>query len=156
MSEFVVRRAGAEDAAAIAEVWLRSRHGAVPLIPAPVHTDDDVRQWIASQLLAECECWVAATPDEQIVGMLALEDDWVDQLYVSPEWQRRGIGLALIELAKRRRPGTLQLWTFASNGPARRFYERSGFVAVEETDGSGNEERAADIRYVFGPLQPPA
>jgi hypothetical protein len=32
---------------------------------------------------------------------------------------------------------------------ARRFYERRGFVLTEETDGSRNEEREPDARYVW-------
>ncbi|HEY1625475.1 MAG TPA: MmcQ/YjbR family DNA-binding protein [Streptosporangiaceae bacterium] len=57
----------------------------------------------------------------------------------------------LLDLAKRRRPGGLQLWTFESNVRARRFYARHGFTVEERTDGSGNEERAPDMRYVWGP-----
>jgi hypothetical protein len=41
------------------------------------------------------------------------------------------------------------LWTFVTNTGARRFYERHGFVAVETTDGSHNEEAAPDIRFVW-------
>jgi GNAT superfamily N-acetyltransferase len=99
---------------------------------------------------------VAVIDEDQVIAMLALHDDWVEQLYVSPVRQGQGVGRALIELAKRRRPAGLQLWTFAANEPARRFYERSGFVAVEETDGSGNEERAPDIRYVHVETPGPA
>jgi hypothetical protein len=43
------------------------------------------------------------------------------------------------------------LWTFQTNTGARRFYERHGFVAVDETDGSANEERAPDVRYAWRP-----
>ncbi len=49
--------------------------------------------------------------------------------------------------AKQLRPAGLQLWTFASNVRAQRFYERHGFVVVERTDGSGNEEKAPGLRY---------
>ena len=41
-----------------------------------------------------------------------------------------------------------QLWTFAANTGARRFYERHGFVATRRTDGD-NEEGAPDILYVW-------
>jgi hypothetical protein len=34
-------------AAAAVETWLRSRRASVPAIPAPVHSDDDVRSWLA-------------------------------------------------------------------------------------------------------------
>lgn len=61
------------------------------------------------------------------------------------------LGDRFVALAKQRRPDGLQLWTFQVNGPARRFYERHGFAAVEETDGAGNEEREPDVRYVWRP-----
>ena len=32
---------------------------------------------------------------------------------------------------------------------AQRCYERQGFVAVERTDGAGNEEREPDVRLVW-------
>ncbi|CAA9412428.1 MAG: hypothetical protein AVDCRST_MAG35-1509, partial [uncultured Quadrisphaera sp.] len=48
----------------------------------------------------------------------------------------------------------LALWTFASNVAAQRFYERHGFVAGDRTDGSGNEERAPDVRYAWRPEPP--
>ncbi|WP_298279395.1 hypothetical protein [uncultured Bradyrhizobium sp.] len=42
-----------------------------------------------------------------------------------------------------------QLWTFQRNARARRFYEARGFVAVEQTDGSRNEEQEPDVRYLW-------
>ena len=106
---------------------------------------------MAATVFARMECWVAEAPDRGIVGLLVLDDDWVDQLYVLPSWQGQGVGSALLEHAKRLRPDGLQLWTFASNLAAGRFYQRHGFVAVEQTDGEHNEERAPDVRYVWAP-----
>jgi ribosomal protein S18 acetylase RimI-like enzyme len=82
---------------------------------------------------------------------MVLDGDWVGQLYLDPGSIGRGLGTRLLELAKARRPGGLQLWTFASNVRAQRFYERHGFTVVERTDGSGNEERAPDVRYAWRP-----
>jgi GNAT superfamily N-acetyltransferase len=61
------------------------------------------------------------------------------------------LGRRLLDLAKERADGLLELWTFQVNAPARRFYERNGFVAVELTDGTGNEEREPDMRYRWAP-----
>jgi ribosomal protein S18 acetylase RimI-like enzyme len=60
----------------------------------------------------------------------------------------RDLGNQLMEVVRQRQPGELQLWTFQTNGAARRFYERHGFEAVELTDGAGNEEHWPDVRYV--------
>jgi hypothetical protein len=46
-------------------------------------------------------------------------------------------------------PEGLQLWTFASNASAQRFYERHCFVETRRTDGD-NEEGAPDILYAWG------
>lgn len=83
------------------------------------------------------------------LAVLALDGEWVDQLYVDPAFTGRGLGSHLIELAKSHRPAGLQLWTFATNTGAQRFYRRHGFTLTERTDGSRNEENAPDIRFVW-------
>jgi GNAT superfamily N-acetyltransferase len=144
-----IRRATQADATAATELWLRSRRGAHRLIPPAIHSDAEVREWMADHVIAQLECWVAEDAGQRIVGVLALEADWVDQLYVIPDRQGSGIGGGLLDQAKLRQPSGLQLWTFASNSVARRFYERRGFVAVAATDGHDNEERVPDLRYVW-------
>lgn len=144
-----LRRAGSADAAAVAEVWLRSFAAALPTVTR-AHGDDEVRAWVRDVLLAGSETWVAVA-DDIVVGLMTLGEGWIDQLYLDPAWRGRGIGDRLVALAKQRCPGGLQLWTFQVNGRAGRFYERHGFVAVERTDGSGNEEREPDVRYVWAP-----
>jgi ribosomal protein S18 acetylase RimI-like enzyme len=141
-------RATADDAAPIAEVWLRSRKASIPANPPSVHSDAEVRAFFADVAVPMMEAWVAE--DGGVVGLLVLDDDFVNQLHVDPDHQRRGVGTALVELAKRQRPAGLQLWTFQSNEVARRLYERHGFVAVEETDDD-NVERAPDVRYAWRP-----
>jgi GNAT superfamily N-acetyltransferase len=144
----VIRRGDSADARAAADLWLRARRAALGAIPAPVHADEDVRGWFASHVVADCELWLALE-DGELVGILVLEDDWVDQLYVDPACTGRGIGARLLDVAKRERPGGLRLWTFASNDGARRFYERHGFVERDRTGGD-NEEGAPDILYGWG------
>ncbi len=112
------------------------------------HSDEEVRAWIAVHLLPETETWVAVE-ESRVAGFCSLRPGWLDQLYVRPDRTGRGIGSRLVELAKRRQPGGLQLWTFQVNAGARRFYERHGFRAVELTDGAGNEERKPDVRYAW-------
>jgi GNAT superfamily N-acetyltransferase len=117
----------------------------VPAIPAPVHDDDDVRNWFRDVVMPAREVWVAVT-SRGIEALMVLQGDWLDQLYVSPDYTGRGAGSRLVGVAKERRPEHLQLWTFQTNAGARRFYERHGFVAVDATDGD-NEEGAPDVRY---------
>lgn len=145
-----LRRAASSDAAAVATVWLRSFSAALPTVHR-AHSDDETRTWIREHVVPNCETWVAVA-DHAVVGMMVLGDDgWLDQLYLDPAWRGRGVGDRFIALAKRLRPDGLQLWTFQVNGPAQRFYERHGFIAVERTDGAINEEREPDVRYQWHP-----
>lgn len=144
----LLRRALPADAPALAEVWLRSFAAALPTVRR-AHGDDAVRGWFA-HLVTGCETW-GAFDGEHAVGLLVLDGDELDQLYLAPDRRGRGLGDRLVTLAKERRPGGLALWTFQVNTPARRFYERHGFTETERTDGTRNEEREPDVRYVWTP-----
>jgi ribosomal protein S18 acetylase RimI-like enzyme len=91
------------------------------------------------------EVWVAET-DGEMVGYARFTETWLDDLYVSPEHARGGIGTALLDLVKSLRPQGFQLWVFETNEPARAFYAAHGLLERERTDGSDNEEREPDIR----------
>jgi GNAT superfamily N-acetyltransferase len=146
--ELTLRRGTDSDAEAVAELYLRARKAAIPTIPMTAHSDDEVRAWIAEIVIPRTEVWLAES--DGLVGLLVLEDDWVDQLYVEPGLTGRGIGTQLIELAKSRRPNGLRLWTFESNTGAQRFYERHQFHATDRTEDD-NEEGVPDILYVWDP-----
>jgi ribosomal protein S18 acetylase RimI-like enzyme len=142
---FTLRRAIVEDVDAIANVYLTSRRQAAPYIPRMPHTDDEVRKWFASTVLVQHEVWVALTAD-RIVAMMVLRGESLDQLYVRPRYQRRGLGTQLLAHAKRQRR-VLRLYTFQSNEPAREFYEKHGFKAIAFGDGTANEEGVPDVLY---------
>lgn len=144
-----IRPATAEDVDVVTDIYLRSRAGAGAAIPPEIHTPDEVRGYVADVIIAARETWLASMDDEA-VGLLALDGNDIDWLWVIPQAQSRGVGTTLLAHACSRRPGGLALWTFVSNTPARRFYERRGFDLVRETDGANNEERAPDVRYVWG------
>jgi ribosomal protein S18 acetylase RimI-like enzyme len=146
--EVTIRRAVPEDAEAVAGVYLAA-FGSTYDFPL-AHTDQEVRGWIANQLMPRHETWVASGGD-RVVAMMVLDDTGIDQLYVEPAWQGRGIGSSLLELAKERRPAGLELYTFQVNERARRFYEHHGFVISMLGDGSGNEERQPDVLYRWRP-----
>ena len=111
---------------------------------AGLHTPAEDRAFFRDRVFVECEVWGAI--NEEVIGFIAFREGWVDQLYVLPQWQNQGAGLALLRIAQAA-SSSLLLWTFQWNTAARRFYERRGFVAVEETDGNGNEKLEPDILY---------
>lgn len=143
------RRATADEALVLADLYLRARHAAVPDIPPPVHADDDVRRWFREVVVLDREAWVL-DGDEGPEALLVLDDGWLDQLYVEPVRTGGGLGARLLDHAKRERPSGLDLWAFQSNGRALAFYERHGFVEVARTDGD-NEEQAPDVHLRWRP-----
>jgi GNAT superfamily N-acetyltransferase len=84
-----------------------------------------------------------------VVGVASLKGDVLAHLYVDPEHHNGGVGTALLEQVKARRPQGFRLWTFQANAGARRFYECHGCVPVEFTDGSRNEEKLPDVLYAW-------
>jgi GNAT superfamily N-acetyltransferase len=150
VSGFSLSPATGADAAELAEVWLRAYGAALPTVRR-AHSDEEVRGWFRHVVVPSGSAWTARDGQGAAVGVMVLEDGVVEQLYVAPERRGQGLGDLFVALAKERSPQGLELWTFQVNGPARRFYERHGFTAAEHTDGSGNEEREPDVRYVWAP-----
>lgn len=139
-----LRRAGVDEAEPIARLHVLTREVCLPYLP---RTDDlpAVVDYFATEVLPKAEVWVSGAAGD-LRAFIAFTPAWVEQLYVHPEHQGRGLGDALLGKAK---AGSrdLQLWTFQGNAQARRFYEARGFVVEEETDGSKNMEREPDVRY---------
>jgi ribosomal protein S18 acetylase RimI-like enzyme len=144
-SPHIIRVAEARDADEIAEVHTIAMREAMPYLPH-LHTDAETRSWVAEVVLPRQEVWVAEAGG-RVVGVAALEGEMLQQLYILPGYQGRGIGSDLLALAKSRRPDGLRLYAFQRNTRARAFYERRGFVAIAFGDGSGNEEGEPDVLY---------
>jgi ribosomal protein S18 acetylase RimI-like enzyme len=147
-TDLTIRRAAQADAPAIADVYLAAFKSTYDFPLA--HTDEEVRGWVAEEVVPGLETWVAEIGG-RVVAMMVLDEPGVGHLYVDPPWQRHGIGSRLMELAKQRRPGGLELYTVQVNDRARRFYEGHGFAVATLGDGSGNEEGQPDVLYRWRP-----
>lgn len=140
------RQLGLDDMDAAAHVHRAAFDHALPWL-AGLHTPDEDRWFYRERVFPSCTLW-GAFDHGALTGFIALHDDWIEQLYVLPQAQGRGIGSELLDVA-RRGADRLQLWTFQRNARARRFYEARGFALVEQTDGARNEEREPDARYLW-------
>ena len=148
-TDLTLRPAGPEDADAIADLYSDARVAAVPQMPPAVHTNAEDRVWVAGQLArTDREAWVAERTGE-LVGYALLGPVWLDHLFVRADAVGQGVGSVLMDLVKSRRPDGFSLWVFESNTGARRFYARHGLVELERTDGTGNEEKAPDVRMAW-------
>ena len=142
----ILRSATDDDAPAIARVMRTAFRISLPFLPE-LHTEAEDLGFVATRMLPQKTVWVATLVDA-VVGFIAFDEDWIDQLYIHPDHQGQGIGPVLLDKALE--AGTpKQLWAFQQNERARRFYEARGFVATEFTDGAGNEEKTPDVRYVW-------
>ena len=112
-----------------------------------LHTPEEDRDFFRGHLFAAFQMW-GAFADGAMTGFVAFGDGWIDQLYVLPGAQGRGVGTSLVKVAQDAFDH-LQLWTFQRNANARRFYEARGFALVRETDGSRNEEKEPDALYCW-------
>ena len=147
MLGLVIRDARAEDVEAIASLFRRS-FGTLTFLPT-LHTAEEDRAFF-SGVLSRSEVWLWEEHGD-VLGFAALDGEELTHLYVEPEAHGRGIGGALLDEAKRRRPAGFTLWVFQQNESARRFYARRGLQLVRETDGSGNEERSPDALLAWRP-----
>lgn len=148
----VVRSARETDAAGVVRVLRASRLRFLPYAP-PVHSAAQTLGWVLKSLIPSGGVTIA-TLDECVVGVLASSHadgaSWIDQLYVHPEYCRRGVGSQLLGAALSSLPRPIRLYTFQQNGDARRFYERHGFLPIRWSDGAGNEEGCPDVLYELG------
>ena len=83
--------------------------------------------------------------NDNVVGLMATDGEYINQLYIHNEYQRLGIGSEFLALAKTKSCGKFQLLTFEVNQGAQAFYERHGFR--NKGRGSDNEEGLPDILY---------
>jgi len=147
------RAAWPEEAAQVADVLLAARALHLPYAPM-AHTAAEVHEWVSKVLLpAGGVRVIVARGAVRAMGAHGVDNGvgWIEQLYVAPGFNGQGLGSALLQraLAELHAAGAhpVRLWCFQANTGARRFYERHGFVAVDFTDGRGNEEGCPDVLY---------
>ena len=112
---------------ALVPMWRESFEYGVGIVdPHPI---EQQRAHLLQRVLPDHRV-VVALEDERIVGFVASNAESISQLFVRVGCHGRGIGSALLGVAKKSSAGSLWLYTFARNARARRFYERHGFVAT--------------------------
>lgn len=103
-----------------------------------------VRGWYSGKV-AEWDWVRVAAHGERVAGYIAMKGWHVDQFFVDPPLQGQGIGSALFTAALERGLRPLTLDVFEANLPARRFYEKRGFLEVERR--FSEEDQAVQLRY---------
>jgi ribosomal protein S18 acetylase RimI-like enzyme len=126
------------------KMWRESKEQAIG--QKAIHSFEDHVFFLNNILVKNNKVYLAIeTSGEQLVGILAFNENWVNQLYVHTKYQGIGLGNRLLNLAKQQSEGRLFLYTFEVNKKAQKFYERNGFRIIGR--GNDNEEQLEDIKY---------
>jgi GNAT superfamily N-acetyltransferase len=130
-SSFSIRDYRPEDFDAVTILWRISREKSLPEFQnRKGHFFYEDQDYFRDHILKEDRVWVVEA-DQRPVAFMAMQAEFIDQLYVHPEFQNRGIGKALLDYARQLSPEHLWLYTLQINMKARRFYEKNGFVATK-------------------------
>lgn len=140
-SPLTIRRYQRGEEPAIWNVYFSATHVSIArdyhpdLIERWAPRNQDMTQW--AERLAEKNPFVAFVGD-QLVGMAEIESDgFIDYFYVHPEWQRQGIGKALLERveAEARSLGSTTVFADVSV-TAKSFFASRGFLLVESKNNT--------------------
>ena len=157
MTRPVVRPGTPDDAAAVAAIWRDGwRDGHLGLVPdalVAVRTDESFSTRAAQRV----DDTTVAVVDTEVAGFVMVDDDEVEQVYVSSRHRGKGVADVLLAEAERqvRASGAERAWLAVAEGNARAraFYERMGWHDEGPFDYAASVEDGSTVavpcrRYV--------
>ncbi len=148
---FVVRRCQPGDISSLSKLLKVCWHatydrmlGQRPAIRAGrhLHSKFNLGLWIARSLLSRASTVLVATHDGVPVGHAMGQRDAAEiilySLYVHPEWQRKGIGSALLDavIAEHPEAKAIRLEVLKDNAAAIAWYQARGFASYGGTESA--------------------
>ena len=132
MTTPTIRPALAEEYDKLARVWMDS-WVSTGLAEASGFLLANLRARIRQEIEKGWSLFVAADGGK-LAAMLALNvpERYLDQLFVSPEYQGRSLGRQLLAFTRTQMPDEIVLRCVRENEKAWRWYEREGFVFEKE------------------------
>ena len=151
--EISIRPYHAPDMERVITIWMESSASTdLPTIPLLENNAEKLRfgDRSISEVIRKRNIliYVACIRDD-IVAFVIFWGDRLDQLFVDPRFQRRGIGKVLLQFAMTIRPQGFWLYAIAANKDARRFYLREG---LQQTGTEIEPELGIDlVKYEWRP-----
>lgn len=143
---FIIRDYRPEDFDAVTILWRIAREKSLPEFQRlKGHFFYEDRDYFRDHVLKENKVFVVEGEDCP-VAFMAMRDDFVDHLYVHPDYQNQGLGKLLLDYARQLSPDHIWLYTLQINMNAREFYERNGFTA-DKYGVSPPPESEPDVEY---------
>ncbi|HLO31631.1 MAG TPA: GNAT family N-acetyltransferase [Anaerolineales bacterium] len=146
LDTFSIRDYRPEDFDAVTILWRVSREKALPEFQrAKGHFFFEDQDYFRDHILKDNQIFVIEM-DGHPVAFMAMRAEFIDQIYVHPDYQNRGAGKVLLAQAHQLSPEHLWLYTLQINLNARAFYEKNGFIA-EKFGISPPPESEPDVEY---------
>lgn len=146
--DFQIRKYQPEDFDAVTQLWRRAREVSLPAFQRTKGYSFEMDcAYFRDHLLPNNQVWVAVDGSYP-VAFMAIKDDFIDHLYVAPNFWRMGIGRALLTHARMLSPQRLRLFTLQINTNARTFYEKNGFTILK-LGVSPPPENEPDVEYIW-------
>lgn len=142
----MIRKYTPADCGEVMEVWAAASAIAHPFLSREFLEQE--RRTIPAEHLPKADTWVWEE-DGRVVGFLSLLGNEVGALFVDPEFQRSGIGRALLDRA-RALPGELEVDVFRENAIGRAFYAKQGFEPVPGGDHEQAGHEVLRLRLTAG------
>ena len=140
----MIRKFESRDLDAVMQIWLHGNLNAHAFIAASFWTEHFE---MVRDLLPQAELYVhedAGT--RQIDGFIGLTENHIEGIFVAKAARSKGIGKALLEYAKSRKP-CLTLSVYQKNQRALAFYRREQFVV--QSEGIDEDTNEAEIQMLW-------
>ena len=140
----MIRKFESRDLDAVMQIWLQANLDAHAFIPASFWTGHFE---IVRNMLPQAELYVHETEaPRQIDGFIGLTENHIEGISVAKSARSKGIGRALLEYAKSRKP-RLTLSVYQKNERALAFYRHEQFVV--QSEGIDEDTNEADIQMLW-------
>ena len=132
------------DLDAVMQIWLHGNLDAHAFIPASFW---EAHFEMVRDMLPQAELYVHENEaPRQIDGFIGLTENHIEGIFVAKAARSKGIGKALLEYAKSRKP-CLTLSVYQKNQRALAFYQREQFVVHSE--GIDEDTNEAEIQMLW-------
>lgn len=140
----MIRKFESRNLDAVMQIWLHSNLDAHAFIPADFWTDHFE---MVRDILPQAELYVHENEaTRQIDGFIGLSESHIEGIFVAKSARSKGIGKALLEYAKSRKP-RLTLSVYQKNERAIAFYRREKFVV--QSEGIDEDTNEAEIQMFW-------
>ena len=132
------------DLDAVMQIWLQANLDAHAFIPASFW---EAHFEMVRDILPQAELYVHENEaTQQIDGFIGLSESHIEGIFVAKSARSKGIGKALLEYAKSRKP-RLTLSVYQKNERALAFYRREQFTV--QSEGIDEDTNEADIQMLW-------